>query len=79
MTYLSENPCVDCSEADIVVLQFDHLYDKKFNVAQMVFSHGLEKLQEEVTKCEVRCANCHTRKTARDFGWTKLLFMSSLP
>ena len=77
--FLSKNPCVDCAEGDIVVLQFDHQCDKKFNVSNMVFSHGLNKLQEEVAKCVIRCANCHTKKTARDFGWTKYLTTSMLP
>lgn len=78
MEFLSKNPCVDCPEVDIIVLQFDHLSDKEFNVSDMVFTHGLGKLKEEVAKCVIRCANCHTRKTARDFGWTKLLFTSTL-
>lgn len=63
--YLREHPCVDCSEADIIVLQFDHLRDKKFDVSRMVrAAYSIEAIKQEILKCEVRCANCHMRKTA---------------
>lgn len=27
--------------------------------------------KKEVITCVVRCSNCHRRKTARQFGWSK--------
>ena len=66
--YLLNNPCVKCGESDIVVLEFDHLRDKEFNISQ---GSSLEKIKKEIEKCQVLCANCHKRKTAKDFNWYK--------
>jgi dsDNA-specific endonuclease/ATPase MutS2 len=68
--YLKSHPCVDCSESDYVVLQFDHLRDKKFVISDAITKcYSMEKIFQEIEKCEVRCANCHIRKTAKDFKW----------
>ena len=65
--YLSEHPCVDCGEADVVVLEFDHVKGiKKGNIsAMMQQGFSWEAVLEEINKCEVRCANCHRRATYR--------------
>jgi hypothetical protein len=71
--YLTDHPCVDCGEKDIVVLQFDHLGDeaKTSNVSRMVAgTYSLRSVQREVSKCAVRCANCHIRKTCERMGDT---------
>jgi hypothetical protein len=66
--YLCEHPCVDCSEADIVVLQFDHLGNKERDVASMLSgSWSWSAIEREIAKCEVRCANCHRLRTALRF------------
>lgn len=63
--YLSNHPCVDCGEPDLVVLEFDHVRGKKdFSVSYgVVNAYGVKRLRQEVAKCEVRCANCHRRRT----------------
>lgn len=71
LSYLKAHPCVDCGEADPVVLQFDHQRDKVADVAVMIQSWSLPKLIAEIEKCQVVCANCHIRRTARQFGWWK--------
>jgi 5-methylcytosine-specific restriction endonuclease McrA len=72
--YLSTPPCADCGEADIVVLEFDHLRDKLLNISVLSREgYSLTKLKQEIAKCEVVCANCHRRRTARQFGSYRLL------
>ena len=72
MEYLSTKRCVDCGIADPVVLELDHVRgDKEFNIADKVFMYAWSRVLREIEKCEVRCANCHRRKTARDFKWFK--------
>jgi hypothetical protein len=72
--YLLEHPCVDCGESDPGVLDFDHLRDKRANISQIVQS-GLSwnALWDEIEKCEVRCANCHRRRTAQLRGYYRTL------
>lgn len=65
--YLRHHPCVDCGEADIVVLEFDHVRGKKrVSISCVIGSFRWESVLKEITKCDVRCANCHRRKTAKE-------------
>ena len=66
--FFREHPCVDCGELDPVVLEFDHLGDKWFNIGQALSYRRWETILEEIAKCEVVCANCHRRRTARRRG-----------
>src|SRR2546425_935165 len=67
--YLSAHGCVDCGEANPILLDFDHLRDKTSDVATMVVSaRPWTEVQSELAKCVVRCANCHARKTAIEVG-----------
>lgn len=69
--YLSTHPCIDCGEQDRRVLQFDHVRGtKKAGVAQIVNrGNGWNSVLREIEKCEVRCANCHTKRTWERAGW----------
>jgi hypothetical protein len=66
--FLKEHPCIDCGEKDPVVLEFDHRGDKENNISHMITS-SFEKLVDEIQKCDVRCSNCHKRKTAKQFNY----------
>ena len=61
LEYLKTHPCVDCGEHDPIVLEFDHVRGTKINCVSVGVkdSWSVEKLTEEINKCEVRCANCH--------------------
>jgi hypothetical protein len=62
--YLGEHPCVDCGEADIVVLEFDHIAEKLGDISTYAGGgRSWSRVKAEIDKCEVRCANCHRRKT----------------
>ena len=70
LNHLSEHPCVDCNERDILVLDFDHVRGvKDGDISRMIFGGtSVERLRAEMDKCVVRCANCHRRKTAAECG-----------
>ncbi|MBI5138268.1 MAG: hypothetical protein HZA95_00515 [Candidatus Vogelbacteria bacterium] len=56
------------------MLEFDHRGDvlKIKAVSTLIgVRSSIEKVKAEIDKCDVRCANCHRRKTAKDFGWQK--------
>jgi pimeloyl-ACP methyl ester carboxylesterase len=70
-TYLAEHPCVDCGETDLRCLEFDHRdrATKTANIARLLqnFSSWAVILAE-IEKCDVRCANCHRRRTSSQFS-----------
>lgn len=71
--YLSSHPCVDCNESDIVVLEFDHKENKYDAISDMVKNGiALERLKSEIEKCDIRCANCHRRKTALQHNYYRI-------
>ena len=75
LEFLSQRKCLDCGENDPVVLEFDHKdpKTKTRNVAKFLSGHfSWESVQVEIAKCDIRCANCHRRKTYSQFGgWGK--------
>src|SRR5206468_1660930 len=70
--YLRQHPCVDCGEEDVEVLEFDHLADKEFSIARGFRDRTWEAVLREIAKCQVVCANCHRRRTARRGGFARV-------
>lgn len=73
LEYLAGKSCVDCGETNPTVLDFDHRdrTQKRDVISRIVGSGQWSSVAEEIAKCDVRCANCHRRRTAEQFGWTK--------
>jgi len=72
LQFLLKHPCVDCGESNPILLEFDHrkTEEKVGNIADMSRNGvSLSRLKSEVSKCEIRCANCHRLKTAREENW----------
>jgi hypothetical protein len=70
--YLKSHPCVDCGESDICVLDFDHISNKTYGISNLIRRGKWSVILKEISKCVVRCANCHRKKTAIEQGWLKL-------
>jgi len=72
LDFLSTKKCKDCDENDPIVLEFDHKNpSKKFKPVSIMLSghYSWESVLKEIEKCEIRCANCHRRKTYLQFGF----------
>lgn len=59
--------CVQCSSVE--ELQFDHVdpTTKLYTIGQ-IMTHGKEKLETEIAKCQLLCRSCHEIKTSEQFS-----------
>ena len=70
LNYLATHPCVECGESDIRVLEFHHIGDKEQTISHMVAEgFSVDRIQRELDKCQVLCANCHRKLTIEERGW----------
>ena len=69
--YLACHSCVDCGKTDIRVLEFDHVRgNKSGDISRMVQEgYSWATIEAEISKCEVRCVNCHRVKTVERSGF----------
>lgn len=62
-----ERGCTDCGYREhAAALEFDHLpgFIKEHRLATMAAGLTMAKIEAEMAKCEVVCANCHRVRTA---------------
>ncbi|HEX6621326.1 MAG TPA: helix-turn-helix transcriptional regulator, partial [Solirubrobacteraceae bacterium] len=72
LDHLRHHPCVDCGEADPVLLEFDHLHEKTASISVLLSQAATSKaIEAEIARCEVVCTNCHRRRTATRGGWRR--------
>jgi hypothetical protein len=60
----SSFPCKICGEKDPIVLEFHHVDPSKKSFGFDVAAHrriGNKKIDAEIAKCVVLCANCHAK------------------
>lgn len=70
--FLKMHGCAICGENDPCCLDFDHLKNKNMLISKLISSgYSFSNLKKEIDKCQILCANCHRRKTAKDFNWYK--------
>ena len=71
LAFFETHACVDCGEDDPLVLEFDHIGDKNFTIARALRDRSWSEVAIEIELCEVVCANCHRRRTARRGEWIR--------
>lgn len=60
--------CTRCGERDPACLDFHHIdpSKKSFNIGVQLGSYSLKRVQNELLKCQVLCANCHRKLHAAE-------------
>lgn len=69
-----DKPCMDCGvKYDPFIMHFDHRnpLTKTKSISQMR-THSTARIQEEIAKCDVVCANCHGIRTCNGIKTGKI-------
>lgn len=63
--------CGRCGNNDYRVLEFHHLdgKNKDFSISLNYLNLGIEKIMQEIKKCDILCANCHRITHYEENGW----------
>lgn len=68
---LKENtPCTDCGKFYRAwVMEFDHVRGVKYDCisSMLARSMSMQKILDEIVKCDLCCANCHRERTHKRF------------
>ena len=71
---------MDCGLADPLLLEHDHIGEKRQTVMTMVHN-GFSRatIEKEIAQCEVRCVNCHRKRTCESQAWFRSRALISEP
>lgn len=71
----ASTPCADCRvQYPFYVMQFDHARGAKVASINLMAARGnQERLDAEIAKCDVVCANCHAVRTFKRAAEAKYL------
>jgi hypothetical protein len=62
--FLKARPCADCGGSfPSICMDFDHVSGVKLMAIGQMGRYSVARILEEVSKCEVVCANCHRIRT----------------
>lgn len=78
LEYFEANPCADCGEDDPLVLEFDHVKGKSFDIGSGLPDRNWQSILREIARCEVVCANCHRRRTVQRLGTVRALLVQGM-
>lgn len=69
--YLECHPCVDCGETDLDVLEFDHNERQPEYRVTTLLNWSWKRIEQEISECQIRCANCHLKRTRKQLGTSR--------
>ena len=63
LKYKSGLKCSKCGEGHVATIDFHHMVGEKEHGISMMVAEGysIKRIQKELGKCEVLCANCHRK------------------
>lgn len=70
--YKVKKKCSDCGNGDHRVLEFHHRdkSEKEFSISFAYDNrYGINKIMEEIKKCDILCANCHRIRHWQENRW----------
>ena len=81
---LNSDGCEECGwfdENNLQVLHFDHIDEKtkEHNISRLVSTgRSLDLIQSEIDKTRLLCANCHRKRTLRQFNYPILELIKNI-